>query len=110
MCVNVPDVNRRTIPPVHPMPNTQDIVDEVGVSKYLSALDAKAGFQNVVMDPDSKQYCEVVTQDGVWVLERMTYGFMGAPYAFQAIMEEATQESKCKVYVDDVHPHDDDLQ
>ena len=46
-CANVPDVNHRTNPPVHPLPTCQDVIDEVGNSSIFSALDIKAGFHNI---------------------------------------------------------------
>ena len=66
-CANVPDVNHRTSPPVHPLPNCQEILDEVGQSKVLSALDCSNGFHNIPLDPSCEKYCGIITQDGVWV-------------------------------------------
>lgn len=53
-CANVPDVNHRTIPPVHPLPHCQEMVDDVGQSPIHSATDIKAGFNNVKL----KEGCE----------------------------------------------------
>ena len=51
-----------------------------------SALDLKSGFENVVLDPAMARFCGIVMQDGLYVLERMTFGFNTAPAHFQAIM------------------------
>jgi hypothetical protein len=53
MCVNLPDVNRRTCRPVHPLQNTTDILDMISDARYVSALDVKAGFLNVPVEEAS---------------------------------------------------------
>ena len=68
------------------MPNCQSTLDLVEGHNIYSALDLKAGFENIVLDPDITCFCGLVTQDGLYVLERMTFGFNTAPAHFQAIM------------------------
>ncbi len=108
-CANVPDVNHRTDPPVHPLPTCQDVIDAIGNSTVFSALDIKAGFHNIPLDEDSKCYCGIITQDGVWVYDRMAFGFLGAPATFQAIIEHIIKSIpggvQAEVYIDDIHPH-----
>ncbi len=82
MCVNLPDVNRRTRSPIHPLQNTQDVMDVIGDATYVSALDVKAGFLNVPIEESSKQFCGIITQDGVYIGDRMLFGFLGAPATF----------------------------
>ncbi len=53
MCVNLPDVNRRTRIPVHPLQNTTDVLDVISDARYVSALDVKAGFLNVPVEESS---------------------------------------------------------
>jgi hypothetical protein len=48
----------------------------------VSALDVKAGFLNVPIEEGSRQYCGIITQDGVYVGNRMLFGFLGAPATF----------------------------
>ena len=60
-CANVPDVNHRTSPPVHPLPTCQDIIDDVGQSSVLSALDCSNGFHNIPLATTSEQYCGIIT-------------------------------------------------
>ena len=54
MCINLPDVNRRTRSPVHPLQNTTDVVDAISDARYVSALDVKAGFLNVPVEESSR--------------------------------------------------------
>jgi hypothetical protein len=57
----------------------------------FSALDIKAGFHNIPLEEESKRYCGVITQDGIWVYEVMAFGFLGAPATFQAIVEDVVR-------------------
>lgn len=98
---------------MHPLPTCQDVIDEVGNSSIFSALDIKAGFHNIPLQEESKQYCGIITQDGIWVYERMAFGFLGAPATFQAIVEYVVNTIpggvQAAIYIDDIHPHGVDI-
>ena len=81
-CANVPDVNHRTDPPVHPLPTCQDVIDAIGSSSIFSALDIKAGFHNIPFAEECKRYCGIITQDGIWVYDRIVFGYLGTPATF----------------------------
>ena len=71
-----------------------------------SALDLKSGFENVVLDPVMARFCGIVMQDGLYVLERMTFGFNIAPAHFQAIMMTVMDAEPNRptnaTYIDDI--------
>lgn len=93
-------------PPAHPMPDCQSTLDLLEGYSLYSALDLKSGFENVVLDPAMTPYCGVVTQDGLFVLERMTFGFNTAPAHFQAIMMTVMDAEPARpvnaTYIDDI--------
>lgn len=72
-------------------------------------MDIKAGFNNIPMSDDCKQFCGLVTQDGLFVYNRMTFGFTAAPCHFQFVMETAlagprgSTRPRHATYLDDVH-------
>ena len=68
------------------MPDCQSTLNPVEGYNIYSALDLKAGFENAVLDPAMTSFCGLVTQDGLYILERMMFGFNTAPAHFQAIM------------------------
>ena len=68
------------------MPDCQSTLDLVEGYSLYSALDLKAEFENVVLDPAMTRFHGLVTQDGLYILEKMTFGFNTAPAHFQAIM------------------------
>ena len=69
------------------MHDCQEILDELGHCRVYSAMDLKAGFLNVPIHPDWQKYAGLVTQDGLYVMKRMVFGFKTAPCHFQALME-----------------------
>jgi hypothetical protein len=40
--------------PVHPLPNTTDVLDVISDARFVSALDVKAGFLNVPVEEASR--------------------------------------------------------
>jgi hypothetical protein len=90
------------------------VVDAIGNSTVFSALDIKAGFHNIPLEEDSKRYCGIITQDGIWVYDRMAFGFLGAPATFQAIIESVIRNIpggvQAEVYIDDIHPHGHEVE
>ena len=69
-------------------------------------MDLKLGFESVVPDPVMTRFCGIVMQDGLYVLECMTFGFNTAPAHFQAIMMTVMDtEPNCPTnatYIDDI--------
>ena len=55
----------------------------------MSAVDICSGFQNVTVPREFQTYTGLVTQDGLYVTERMQWGFNAAPAHFQAVMNYA---------------------
>ena len=50
-------------------------------------MDIKAGFNNVPIHDNCLPYTGINTQDGLFRYRCMTFGFLGAPYHFQYIMD-----------------------
>ena len=92
MCVNLTEVNARTVASKRFIPDTQSVNDALHRSKFASTLDLKAGFHNVVIEPSSQQYAGFITQDGIYRFLRMPFGFLNAPAHFQSILEQVIHE------------------
>ncbi len=50
-------------------------------------LDAKSGYHNVKVHPNTQPYLGVITQDGLYVFVRMPFGLSKAPDHFQFVMD-----------------------
>jgi hypothetical protein len=53
--------------PVHPMVDCKASIDNLQGYTIYSAIDAKAGFLNVVVPPELQTYLGVITQDALYV-------------------------------------------
>ena len=52
----------------------------------MSGVDIRSGFQNVTVPREFQTYTGLVTQDGLYVTQRMQWGFNAAPAHFQEVM------------------------
>lgn len=69
------------------MPDQQSVREAFAHSTIFSAMDLKAGFQNVPVAENTKPLLGLVTQDGLFQWERMAFGLVGAPMHFQFIID-----------------------
>ena len=88
----------------------------------MSAVDIRSGFQNVTVPREFQTYTGLVTQDGLYVTERMQWGFNAAPAHFQEVMNYALNApcvdakgqpippAKHATYLDDVSTGDVDVE
>jgi len=81
-CLNLVEANTRIMPAHHPVPDCATTVHELQGATCFSALDIKAGFNNIPIAEDCLHHIGVITQDGLFRLERMTFGFNTAPSCF----------------------------
>ena len=68
-------------------------------------FDLSSGFHQIPMDPESKKYTAISTQDGHFEFERMPFGLKNSPAMFQRMMDTALRGLICKtcfVYLYDV--------
>ena len=60
----------------------------------MSALNIKAGFFNVPINPPLQRFAGLVAQDGLYVFLPMAFGFATAPAHFQGVMPVALSRSR----------------
>ena len=80
------DVNSITREPIWPIPDCDQIIQQIGSAHIFSQLDIKAGFHNIRLTPDSQKWTGFVTQDGLFVWKRLPFGLKGAPAHFQKVV------------------------
>ncbi|CAG9093322.1 unnamed protein product [Plutella xylostella] len=110
--------NDVTVSEVYPLPLINDILDQLGHSKYFSTLDLASGFHQIAMDPQDadKTGFSVITNgstSGHYQFTRMPFGLKNAPSTFQRLMNTALsglQGLHCLVFLDDVIIYSHDLE
>jgi hypothetical protein len=67
--------------------------DELQGFTFKSALDIKAGYFNVKIAKEFLKFAGLITQDGIYQILRMIFGFKPAPSFFQMLMILALSRS-----------------
>ena len=98
-------LNNVTVGDAFPLPNINEILDQLGNSKYFSTLDLASGFHQVPMDENDSLKTAFSTRFGHYEFCRMPFGLKGAPATFQRLMNSVLSGLigiHCFVYLDDV--------
>lgn len=98
-------LNDKTIDDRHPIPQIEDILDNLGRSCYFTTLDLKSGFHQIELDEDSRQKTAFSTDLGHFEFLRMPFGLKNAPATFQRAMNYILGDligTVCYVYLDDI--------
>ncbi len=96
-------VNWETVTETYPLPRVDDLLASLGGGTFFSKLDLKHGYQQVVLDDESKQLVTINTHKGLYRVNRLPFGVVSAPALFQRIMETILPGiSNVLVYLDDI--------
>jgi hypothetical protein len=90
-----------------------DLLDAIGSAKHLSALDMKAGFHQVPMDPKSIPFTAFTAKYGMWEYVTIPMGLCNSPSSFQRLVDLCFRSliNRCVVaYVDDLNVYSNTLQ
>lgn len=105
LVINYRKINQKTINDKFPMPEIEDILDNLGKSQYFTTLDLKSGFHQIEMNPVDRAKTAFSTTQGHFEFTRMPFGLKNAPATFQRAMNNILSNyigSICYVYVDDI--------
>ena len=107
MACDFRELNKVSQPLHYPLPRADDIFDSIGHSKakYFSSMDMASGFWQIPLDPETKHKTGIITHHGVWNWNKLPFGLMSAPTAFQKTMATIFRDLNWKqvlIYVDDI--------
>ncbi|XP_074097636.1 uncharacterized protein LOC141526500 [Cotesia typhae] len=79
-CIDYRPLNKVTIPPAHPLPNMLRILSALHGATFISTMDLREAFHQILMSPDSVPLTAFSVEGrGQFEWLRMPYGLVGAP-------------------------------
>ena len=91
------------------LPRNDNLLDQLGASRYFSTLDLASGYWQIRMHPNSVETTAFVTPHGLYEFKVMPFGLTNAPGVFQRLMQRVLAglnpenvPDYVAVYLDDV--------
>lgn len=98
-------LNEKTQQDAYPLPNIDEILDQLGGARYFSAFDLASGFHQIPLNTEHTKKTAFSTPNGHYEYRRMPFGLKNAPATFQRMMDNALRgliNQTCFVYLDDI--------
>lgn len=87
-CVDYRKLNSVTEKDAYPLPYISTILDHLQGATYLSSLDIRSAYWQVMLDDSSKQYTAfTVPSRGLFQFTRLPFGLHNAPATFQRLVD-----------------------
>lgn len=82
LVVDYRNLNDVTIGDAYPLPNIEEIFDQLGHAKYFSTLDLASEFHQIAMKDKDREKNSFSTLQGHYEFNRMPFGLKNAPATF----------------------------
>ena len=109
MCVDYRKLNKVTVNDPYPFPNIEDMIANIGSSKFITTLDLTKGYYQVPVNPQHREKTSFVTPYGKYEFLMMPFGLISAPSTFQRLMDGLLNGllDFTVAYLDDIIIHSD---
>ena len=108
-CIDYRKLNELTKADTFPLPKIDDLLDQLGKSKYFSTLDLKSGYWQIKVHPASQEKTAFTMHQGLFEFRVMPFRLMNAPAAFQRLMQQVLMGLNTESATDFVAVYLDDI-
>jgi transposase InsO family protein len=91
ICVDMRRVNQAVLRERHPIPTTEELLQDMNKSKVFSKFDLKWGYHQLELHPDSRNLTTFVTHTGLYRYKRLLFGISVASEIFQNEIRKVVQ-------------------
>ena len=97
-------VNKASPVETYPLPRIEEVLSSLsGGAKYLSKMDVRCAYNQLLLSPESRKYLTVNTSRGLLVPRRLSFGYSSAVAIFQRTMESLLADIPgVVVFLDDI--------
>ena len=78
ICCDYKELNKITLIDAEPLPDTRELLEEIGNSNIFTHLDLNRGFWQIGMDSESKKYTAFTTEEGLFEWNVMPFGLVNS--------------------------------
>jgi len=97
------EINKRILRKPYPIPHIQDLLLKLEGFMYATSLDLNMGYYHIVLSPDARKICTIVTPFGKYEYQRLPMGLCNSPDVFQERMSELMSGLEfVRAYIDDI--------
>ena len=104
ICIDYRRLNAASKFDAYPMPWIDELLNQIGKSKYLTTIDLAKGYWQVPMKKEDKEKTAFSSPLGLLLFTTIPFGLSGAPATFQRLMHKTLigTEAYTGVYLDDI--------
>ena len=110
-CTDFRRVNAITKPMSYPLPVIDDILALLGTAKFMTSLDLKSGFWQVLVSEKDKEKTAFACHRGLFEYNVMPFGLQNSPAVFSRLMEIVLEGLPFAIaYIDDILIYSETLE
>ncbi|CAM5155264.1 unnamed protein product [Eretmochelys imbricata] len=86
-CVDYRKLNAVTRPDNYPMPRTDELLEKLGRTQFISTLDLTKGYWQVLLDESATERSAFITHVRLYEFNVLPFGLRNAPATFQKLVD-----------------------